>query len=127
MLMEEISTLLADLLLKVRDGEGLDEGLLGDLESRLDEVDDPALREHLESVIKGLRERSYEERSILGKSIRLGREELETVLESIDGFLEEEPFSEMDSGKIMILWRDVLKELADKLPEFDRSFPNRSP
>ncbi len=116
-LLNQIASTLYSLILKIRMGNKIEEEDLDSLSSLIPQLEDELLKLHLNSIIKELRNNSFDERSILGKSIRLNKEELGLVVESISELTEEEPFKEMDSKNIMILWRETLNSLIKELPE----------
>ncbi len=114
-LLNQIADMLCSLILKLRMDNKIREEDLEPLSSLTSQLGDELLKIHLNSIIKELKDKNFDERSILGKSIRLDREELGLVAESINELTKNEPFKEMDSKNIMILWRDTLNSLVKEL------------
>ncbi len=107
---EELAELLSKAVLEYRKRGSVDEELLKSISDAISRYErDSILREHLRLVIKSLKEGNFEERSLLGKSIRMDRDELLMIVQSIDRFLEEEPFKEMETRDILRLWRESLE------------------
>ena len=114
-LLNQAADILHNIILKLRTGNKIKEEDLDPLSSLTSQLEDELLKVHLNSIIKNLKNNNFDERSILGKSIRLNREELELVVESMNELLKYEPFKEMDSKNIVILWRDTLNSLIKEL------------
>ncbi len=123
--LEDIAGLLTELIVELRESGKVSEDRIKSLESLIPSLGNETLEEHLEAVVRCLKSGGFEERSILGKSIRLSREELELVMASIDGFVGNEPFREMDSKCIMDLWKLVLSSLIKKISESEELFQEK--
>ncbi len=113
---EELPELLSKAVLEYRKKGSVEDDLLKRISSALSSYDEGSvLREHLQVVVKSLREGNFEERSLLGKSIRMDKDELLMIVQSIDRFLEEEPFKEMETKDILQLWRESLERVLEGL------------
>ncbi|MDK2372216.1 MAG: hypothetical protein QI197_02425 [Candidatus Korarchaeota archaeon] len=113
---EELPELLSKALLEYRKKGSVEDDLLNRISSALSSYDEGSvIREHLQVVVKSLREGNFEERSLLGKSIRMDKDELLMIIQSIDRFLEEEPFKEMETKDVLQLWRESLKSVLEGL------------
>ncbi len=115
-LLNKIADMLHSIILKLRVGNKIKEEDLASLSSLTSQLEDELLKVHLDSVIKSFKNNNFDERSILGKSIRLNREELKLISESINEFMKDEPFKGMDSKNVMILWKETLNFLVKELP-----------
>ncbi len=111
-----IADLLHNAIIKIRIDNKIEERDLSSLISSVSQLNDELLKSHLSAIIRSIRNGSFDERSILGKSIRLSRKELKLISDSINEFVENEPFKEMSSKSIMLLWRDILISLIKELP-----------
>ncbi len=113
---EELPELLSRAVLEYRKKGSVEDDLLKKISNALSGYDEGSvLREHLQVVVKSLREGNFEERSLLGKSIRMDRDELLMIIQSIDRFLEDEPFKEMETKDILQLWRELLERVLEEL------------
>ncbi len=111
-----LSELLSKALLEYRKKGSVEDDLLKRISNALSSYDEGStLREHLQVVVKSLREGNFEERSLLGKSIRMDKDELLMIVHSIDRFLGEEPFKEMETKDILQLWRESLERVLERL------------
>ncbi len=116
----ELAELLSRAVLEYRKRGSVDEDLLKRISEAISGHErDSILREHLQLVIKSLREGDFEERSLLGKSVRMDRDELLMIIRSIDRFLGEEPFKEMETRDILQLWKESLEKVLMGLEEID--------
>ncbi|GEM_PF-3086453 len=114
--LDGLPELLSKALLEYRKKGSVEDDLLKRISSALSSYDEgSALREHLQVVVKSLREGNFEERSLLGKSIRMDKDELLMIVHSIDRFLGEEPFKEMETKDILQLWRESLERVLEEL------------
>ncbi len=111
-----MADLLHNTIIKIRTGNKVEEKDLNSLLSLTSQLNDELLKYHLSAIIKSIRNGSFDERSMLGKSIRLDRDELKLILDSIDEFVKNEPFKELSSKNIMLIWRDILVSLIEELP-----------
>ncbi len=115
---EELPELLSEAILEYRREGSVREDLLKRIYGILSNHNEGSvLREHLQLVMKSLKEGNFEERSLLGKSIRMDENELIMIIQSIDRFLEEEPFKEMETRDILQLWRESLERVVKGLEE----------
>ncbi len=113
---EELAELLSKAVLEYRRRGSVDEDLLKSFSEAISSYEkNRILREHLQLVIKSLREGNFEERSLLGKSIRMEGDELLLIVQSIDRFLREEPFKEMETRDILRLWKESLEGVLREL------------
>jgi len=71
----------------------------------------------ISAIFKGLKEGQIDDRSLLGKSLKLGPNELKLVVRSLDEFISTEPFKDMETLDLMKLWKDILEELLKHIEE----------
>lgn len=116
---EDISELLSKAIVEYRRKGRVDEDLLKKVEELISEQEKPLLVEHLRNIVRSFREGSFEERSLLGKSLRLDRKELEGIIGSIEKFMSEEPFKDMDSKELLFLWERSLIKMMGSFGEGD--------
>ena len=105
---EELAELLSKAVLEYRRRGSVDEDLLKSFSEAISSYEkNRILREHLQLVIKSLREGNFEERSLLGKSIRMEGDELLLIL----------PGSDEESAK------RVMERIEKELKEMERTPP----
>ena len=114
---EEIVRLVADSIIQVREKGSLAEETRDQLETLLGKLEGTPLQEMISAIFKGLKEGQIDDRSLLGKSLKLGPNELKLVVRSLDEFISTEPFKDMETLDLMKLWKDVLKELLKHIEE----------
>ncbi len=117
---DEIAELLSEMVLQFRKKGSVDEKLLERLSGMISDSNqwmNQLLAEHLRGIVRAMRDGSFEERSLLGKSVRMDEQELRMIAESIDRFLEEDPFREMETKEVLLLWRKSLELILKGLSE----------
>ncbi|MCD6244313.1 MAG: hypothetical protein DRN78_06335 [Thermoproteota archaeon] len=114
---EEIVRLVADSIIQVREKGSLAEETRDQLETLLGKLEGTPLQEMISAIFKGLKEGQIDDRSLLGKSLKLGPNELKLVVRSLDEFISTEPFKDMETLDLMKLWKDILKELLKHIEE----------
>ncbi len=114
---EEIVRLVTDSIIQVREKGSLAEETRNQLETLLGKLKDTPLQEMVSAIFKGLKEGQIDDRSLLGKSLKLGPKELKLVVRSLDEFISTEPFKDMETLNLMKLWKDILEELLKHIEE----------
>lgn len=114
---DEIVRLLTDSIVQVRRKGSLAEDTRKQLEILLEKLKGTPLQETISVIFKGLKDGQIDDRSLLGKSLKLGPNELKLVVRSLDEFVNTEPFKDMETSDLMELWKGILGELLKYIEE----------
>lgn len=109
---EELATGLTEIIRRIRSGGSVSKTEIEELMSKLSDLEDPYLREHLLTVLREIGRGEHGESDILAKLISYDISDLPKILDALQEFSYEDPFDELESRGIFEFWRLVLRDLA---------------
>jgi hypothetical protein len=101
---------LAEVIRKVKADESVDKSKIEGIKRTISEVEDPALRKHLLTLMEEI-DQSWGEGDILSKLILHESSEITKLRSAILEFLYEEPFEGLDLRQTLEFWRRLLESL----------------
>lgn len=107
---EELASSLTEIIRRIRSGSGADKSEIEELEDKVSELEDLYLREHLLTVLREMG-KGQGEGDILGKLISYDSSDLPKILDALQEFSYEYPFSDLEFKGIFEFWRLVLRGL----------------